>query len=95
MKVNVSNSKVKTLKQMIMKSQGRFFTATTRKPDGTIRKWNARIDVQKGLNGTGRLWKDNNHQVTVYDMVAKGYRVIDCEKLTFFKCGKLVYGNKV
>lgn len=77
------------LKAMIRKSVGsKFFVVEFIKADGTLRKMNARLGVKKGVNGVGRKFEDKEHQLTVYDVQNKGYRIINLETLKTIRCGK-------
>jgi len=59
---------------------GRFFTARSRKQNGTIRHWNAKLT--KGC--------DRKHPyVTVWDGYAKGYRRLDLRTIDYAHCGDI------
>lgn len=64
-----------------------FFTVTFVKKDGTLRKMNARLGVKKHLKGGEKTYNaEDKNQLTVYDVVAKGYRTINLNTLRELKC---------
>ena len=65
---------------IIDNSNGRFFSVTFVKKDGSIRQMNARTGVTKYLKG-GTCNVDQDKFFTVYDMQAKGYRSINKESI--------------
>ena len=54
----------------------RFFTVEFTKADGSIRKINGRLGVDKHKKG-GRDCNTNKQMMTVYDNYAKGYRNVN------------------
>lgn len=67
---------------LIRKSKGRVFTALFTKTDGTKRKMNCRIGVQKNLNGNGLAYNPADHNlITVFDMQLKDYRTLSLDRL--------------
>jgi hypothetical protein len=76
-------------KQLIESTRGRFFTVEFVKKDGSNRKMLARTGVKKGLVGAGRSKPLAENLVCVYDVQAKGYRTVNCDKVLSFKCGGL------
>jgi len=60
----------------ILASNGKIFTVTFLKKDGTIRVLNGRLGVKKYLKG-GESTLDKDQFITVYDMQSKGYRAIN------------------
>jgi hypothetical protein len=60
----------------ILESNGRIFTVTFLKKDGTIRTLNGRIGVTKYLKG-GTSTLNPEEYITVYDLQSKGYRAIN------------------
>jgi hypothetical protein len=81
------------LVKIIEKSCGRFFKATFIKKDGTVREMVARTGVKAHLKG-GATKYDGSKFISVYDVQAKGYRLINKETLRSVKFGGKVYGNK-
>lgn len=71
-------------KALIEETKGKFFTVRFVKKDATIRTMNCRLGVKKHLhNGTSKV--DQNDFVTVYDMVAGGYRNINLSTVQSIK----------
>ena len=78
------------VKDLIVNTQGKFFTVEFVKKDGTNRKMIARTGVKKGLVGAGRSKPLADHLVCVFDVQSKGYRTIDVNRVLAFKCGSAV-----
>ena len=78
------------VKDLIVNTQGKFFTVEFVKKDGSNRKMLARTGVKKGLVGAGRSKLLADNLVCVYDIQAKGYRTIDVSRVSSFKCGSAV-----
>lgn len=81
-------------KEMITRTNGKFFTVEFVKKDGSIRKMNCRTGVTRHLRareGVGSSTAHIEKYVTVYDVHAKGYRTINVDQLRSFKCGKMVF----
>jgi hypothetical protein len=71
------------LKDMV---KGKFFTVEFTKNDGTIRKMNARLGVNKYVTGKGKKFNDDNYNlVTVYDLKKKEYRSFKLDRLKTIK----------
>ena len=81
-----------TAKQLIFDTKGKFFTVTFIKKDGSERVMNARLGVKKYLRG-GELRYDpaEFNYITVYDMGAKGYRMVNANTIQKLKIGKNEY----
>jgi hypothetical protein len=79
-------------KQLIKATKGKFFTATFIKKDGTVRRMNARLGVKAYLKG-GTLPYDPEPKglIPVYDVQAKGYRMVNLNTLTDLKIGNDEY----
>jgi len=60
--------------------QDKFFTIEFVKSDGSIRKINGRLGVEKHKKG-GRDCNTNKQMMTVYDNYAKGYRNVNLTKI--------------
>lgn len=88
-------------KQMILATsranggRGGFFTVTFIKKDGTPRKMNARLDVKKHLKG-GELKYDARAMgyIPVFDMQAKGYRMVNSGTILSLNIGGKKYEVK-
>jgi hypothetical protein len=69
--------------KLIRKTKGQVFTAVFTKKDGTVKKMNCRLGVSKGVNGTGLAYNPADYDlVTVWDMKAKNYRMLNLKTLT-------------
>lgn len=73
-------SKFKVLK-VINDTNGKIFAVRFTKKNGAIRTMLARLGVSKNLKGGTNAATDQNGLVTVWDMVANGYRMINLETL--------------
>ncbi len=74
---------------LIQKTQGKIFTAVFVKKDGTTRKMNCRLGVSKHVTGKGMAYDPANRGlVTVFDMQAKEYRMINLSTLTALQISK-------
>lgn len=60
--------------------QDKFFTIEFVKSDGSIRKINGRLGVEKHKKG-GRDCNTNKQMMTVYDNYTKGYRNVNLTKI--------------
>ena len=60
--------------------QDKFFTIEFVKADGSIRKINGRLGVEKHKKG-GRDCNTNKQMMTVHDNYAKGYRNVNLTKI--------------
>ena len=60
----------------------KIFTATFIKKDGSVRVMNCRREVKKHLRGGERAWDfERKGYVSVFDLQANDYRVINCATL--------------
>lgn len=62
--------------ERILNSNGKIFTVTFVKKDGSIRVLNGRLGVTKHLKG-GVCTLDKDKFIIVYDLKSEGYRSID------------------
>ncbi len=61
---------------------GRIFSATFKKKDGTIRIINCRLKVKKGITGKGLKFSPSSKAlIVVYDMHKLDYRMINLNTL--------------
>ena len=69
-------------------TQGRIFSVYFKKKDNTMREMICRRGVKRHLSG-GSLRYDAEAKslLTVYDMVAKGYRMVNFKTLVSFNIG--------
>jgi hypothetical protein len=72
MKTLISN----TFAAIAANTNGKFFTVTFKKKDGSIRIMNCRTGVTKALKG-GKSTVDTDKYLVVYDMGCKAYRCIN------------------
>jgi hypothetical protein len=76
---------------VIKATKGKIFSCTFTKKDGTLRKMVARLGVAKNLKGGVNGANDKNSLVTVFDMVAGGYRMINLSTLATLRAGGVAY----
>ena len=77
--------------EVIKSTHGKIFSCEFIKKDGSLRKMVARLGVAKNLKGGKNGASAKNSLVTVYDMVARAYRMINLETLTTLKVGGVYY----
>ena len=82
------------LQDIVINSDGKLFSASFIKKDGSIRDIVCRLGVRSYIKGTGKpsyaLKKDNPYQL-VFDFNKKGYRVINMETLFKIKFQQITY----
>jgi hypothetical protein len=78
------------LKELLQKTNGKFFTVIFTKKNGDDRQMNCRLGVTKHLKGGVNKNSNKNHLV-VYDVHSKGYRTVNTETLKSIKLGGKVY----
>jgi len=83
-------SRYKTM-ELLKATHGKIFSCEFVKKDGSLRKMVARLGVAKNLKGGKNGASDNNALVTVYDMAAKGYRMINLSTLRTIKVAGVTY----
>jgi len=63
---------------VIKQTNGKFFTAVFEKKNGDTRVMNARLGVEKYLQGgENKVVKPSNSYMTVFDVQAGGYRTLN------------------
>lgn len=74
---------------------GRLFSVTFRKSDGSIRKMVARLNVTSYLTGGGARYNAAEHNnIVVFSMRDKAYRTIKIDNLLSVKAnGELIENN--
>jgi len=73
---------VNLITQILQQSEGRIFTATFVKKDGSLRTINCRLGVKKGLSGKGMSYNPvERGLLPVFDMQKKAYRMINMHTL--------------
>ena len=65
-----------TIIEKIINSNGKIFTVTFIKKDGSLRELNGRLGVIKHLKG-GVSTLDPDKYITVFDMQSKAYRAVN------------------
>ena len=77
-----------TAKALIKATKGKFFTVTFIKKDGTKRVVNCRLGVKAYLRGGELSYNpESKNLIPVYDIGAKGYRMINVNTITDIKIG--------
>jgi len=77
-------SRFKVLK-IINDTNGKIFAVRFIKKDGSIRMMLARLGVKHNLKGGTNGASEKNSLITVWDMVANGYRMVNLETLISLK----------
>lgn len=73
-------------------SKGKVFTVIFKKKDGSIRKMNCRLGVQKNLTGKGLAYNPlDKLLLCVYDMQSKGYRMVNLNTVISLRIDKQNY----
>jgi hypothetical protein len=67
-------------KAVLSRTNGKFFTVTFEKKDGTVRTLNGRLSVKAHLHGGSRTTNPDDYAV-VYDVHAKGYRAVAYDRV--------------
>lgn len=77
---------------LIKQSNGRTFSVVFLKKDGSRRVLNGRMGVKKGLTGGGMAYDPTiRGLLPVYDMKAKGYRMVTIANIQGLKINKTQY----
>lgn len=72
------------MKEQILATNGKFFSVSFIKKDGTTRKMTARLGVKKDIKGVGLKFNPSEKNlIVVFDVHKKAYRMINL--LTIFK----------
>lgn len=77
--------------ELIQKTNGKIFSVSFIKKDGSHRHMVARLGVHKNLKGGKNGAGEHNSLVTVWDMVANGYRMLNLETLLSISMNKTTY----
>ena len=72
---------------------GRFFSVTFRKKDGTIRKMVARRGVKRNLQGNPRYNPADYNLLTVWSVSDNGYRNISMSSILEVKANGLTFSS--
>ena len=87
--------KIAIVRNIVENTDGLFFNITFVKKNGEIRNLTGRTGVTKHLtpnpricmNGTSDTVAHKEEYIKVYDTIKKGYRNVNMETVTYFKCG--------
>lgn len=77
--------------EVIKSTHGKIFSCEFIKKDGSLRKMVARLGVAKNLKGGSNGASAKNSLVTVFDMVACSYRMINLSTLTALRVAGVNY----
>jgi ABC-type antimicrobial peptide transport system ATPase subunit len=87
----MSTSLSSIISTAIANSNGRFFSVSFIKKDGSLRKLVGRTGVTKALKG-GLCTVNRDQYIIAYDVNAKGYRSINVNSIVALACnGERVY----
>ena len=81
-------------KQLIHNTNGKIFSSVFTKKDGSIRLMTGRLKVKKYLtdNARPRPYDPNKYNlICLFDMINKGYRMINIETLKQLTINKKIY----
>ena len=77
--------------EVIKSTHGKIFSCEFIKKDGSLRKMIARLGVAKNLKGGNNGASTKNSLITVYDMIAGAYRMVNLSTLTALKVAGVNY----
>ena len=74
------------MKEQILATNGRFFSVSFIKKDGSERRMTARLGVKKNIKGVGLKFNPSDHNLmVVYDVHKRAYRMINLSTIFKFK----------
>lgn len=74
------------MKEQILATNGKFFSVSFIKKDGTTRKMTARLGVKKNIKGVGLKFNPTEKNlIVVFDIHKKAYRMINLLTILTFK----------
>jgi hypothetical protein len=74
------------MREQILATNGRFFSVSFIKKDGTERKMTARLGVKKDIKGVGLKFNPSERNlIVVFDIHKKAYRMINLSTIFKFK----------
>lgn len=74
------------MRDKILATNGRFFSVSFIKKDGTTRKMTARLGVKKDIKGVGLKFNPSERNlIVVFDIHKKAYRMINLSTILTFK----------
>lgn len=86
-----TESKRVLLRALAQAQDGRVFTVTFTKKDGTLRTLNGRLGVTKHLKGGENTVQHLPQYLTVYDMQKQDYRNVNLDTVLSLKCAGVEY----
>ncbi len=87
-------SKRNLLRAIAEAQDGKVFTVTFVKKDGTVRTLNGRLGVTKHLKGGENTVAHKQEYLTVYDMQKGDYRNVNLDTVMSLRCGDVEYLEK-
>jgi hypothetical protein len=79
----------RTTLEKIQKAENTIFSVTFTKKDGTVRTMVARLNVKKGVKGTGMAYNPiEKGLLPVFDMQKNAFRMINLKTVTELKIRK-------
>ena len=74
------------MREQILATNGRFFSVSFIKKDGSERKMTARLGVKKNIKGVGLKFNPTERNlIVVFDIHKKAYRMINLSTILTFK----------
>jgi hypothetical protein len=74
------------MREQILATNGRFFSVSFIKKDGSERKMTARLGVKKDIKGVGLKFNPSERNlIVVFDIHKKAYRMINLSTILTFK----------
>lgn len=74
------------MREQILATNGKFFSVSFVKKDGTERKMTARLGVKKDIKGVGLKFNPTERNlIVVFDIHKKAYRMINLSTILTFK----------
>lgn len=74
------------MREQILATNGRFFSVSFIKKDGSERKMTARLGVKKNIKGVGLKFNPTERNlIVVFDIHKKAYRMINLSTIFKFK----------
>lgn len=76
---------------LLKASEGKIFSISFTKADGSVRRMQARLGVNKHLRGGKDSTAHLKQYLNVFDMQKQGYRKVNLDTLKMFKYGDVEY----
>lgn len=77
--------------ELIHSTNGKLFTVTFLKKNGTERTINGRLGVSKGVKGTGKNNGIALGYISMYDVQEKGFKMVNSRTITELRTNKTIY----